>query len=1493
MKILKYIFNITLWTILGLYIVFFLAFSIPAVQEYAAQRVAGLLAGKLGTSVRIERLEYGLPGHLTLYHVDVRDQQGEPMLQARRLSVHIDLLPLFDGKVSISTAQLFGMQSTLYRERADSPTNFQFVLDSLASRDTTGSAPLDLRINSLIVRRSSIRYDQRDAAETPQQLNPSHLHVTDFSTHLILKVLTEDSLNLNVKRLSCKEKSGLQLNRLSFRFEGGRSCCKLEDFLLRLPGTDFQLGDIRATYRFRGDHFVTPSLAYSGSIKSSTVTLSDLSCLLPSLETFNSTLSLSSTFHGQGETLDVPALSVSSTTGDIGIDLGGHVNALRQSNPSWWVDIHDLALSAKTVDFISTNLQGMRVEVPEPVVRLGNIHLTGTASGRGLSEIATRSQLSSDAGNVSLEFSMDGQRAFSGSIDTQGFDLQRFLDDAGFGMLAARVAFNGAWPASGLAEVHADGQLQQLDYNGYSYHNIDVKGLYSPSDIHGMLSIDDPNIGFSVEGAVSQVGAARQVKLTAAVHDLSPKAIHLTDKWDDARFSATLHADFSGTSPNDAVGYIDIGDLTLASPSQHYQLQRLHIASGFEHGIHYASMDSDFGDAAIRGEFDYQTLVQSITNFVAERLPTLSGLPRMNASTHNNFTVNANIRKSDWIEHLLQVPLHLTEPVRLQGMVSDGNDQIVVECLAPSFSYRDGCYAKGRLSILSPLHTLQYEVSADKVDADGGALSLQAMGSVYDNQLTATLLWDNHAEASMSGNVTAKATFGHFPDGHQVTHVDIASSHMNINNSQWTIAPCRITYHKEHVDVSGFAIRHGEQFLTLDGTASANSSDSIAVRLRDIDIEYVLDLVGFDAVDFNGLATGSGSVRQVFGNLEADARLSVSGFQFEHGRMGTLSADVVWNKEAEQIDIHATCDDGPDAMTYVDGYVSPKRDYIDLGIRAAGTHLDFAHSFTQSFMSSVEGHVEGAVRLAGPLDAINLTGDLVLNGRMHVSTLGCDYELRDDSLHLTHNEITFVSCPVYDAYGKQGIVTGGIHHEDLTKLTFDIYVDAQELLAYDFRDFGQDTFYGTVFANGTIGIHGREGSVAIEADVTPLANSVFVYNAAATEVSGEQEYIEWGHGTEPRSATAADSEAQGLATVADNEAAGMSSPSPREGMRWAPRSDLTLRLKINTTPAASIRLLMDPRTNDYITLRGTGDLQATYYNKGGFTMNGTYRVAEGTYGITIQDIIKKNFVFREGGTITFGGDPYDATLNLQAQHTVNGVSLSDLNVGRSFANTVRVNCLMNITGQPRQPIVDFDLEMPNVNSDEQQMVRSIINGEEEMNQQVVYLLAVGRFYPQGANNATEASEGGQSKTSLAMQSLLSGTLSGQINNVLNSVIKSNNWNFGANISTGDEGWNNAEYEGIITGRLLNNRLLINGQFGYRDNATTANPSFIGDFDIRYLLMPNGNLALKVYNQTNDRYFTRSSLNTQGIGLIMKKDFNGLRDLFGSKQRNKKRKKRSR
>ena len=207
---------------------------------------------------------------------------------------------------------------------------------------------------------------------------------------------------------------------------------------------------------------------------------------------------------------------------------------------------------------------------------------------------------------------------------------------------------------------------------------------------------------------------------------------------------------------------------------------------------------------------------------------------------------------------------------------------------------------------------------------------------------------------------------------------------------------------------------------------------------------------------------------------------------------------------------------------------------------------------------------------------------------------------------------------------------------------------------------------------------------------------------------------------------------------------------------------------------------------------------------------------------------------------------------------------------------MRVNCLLNVDGKVGAPQVSFDLDLPTVNEDEKQMVRNIISTEEDMNMQIIYLLSVGRFYTYDYGNTATASS--QSQSSVAMKSFLSNTLTGQLNNIISNAIGSSNWSFGTNLSTGSVGWSDMEVEGLLSGRLLNNRLLINGNFGYRDRSTYST-GFVGDFDIQWLLTPAGSVSLKAYSETNDRYFTKSTLTTQGIGLILKRDFTRFSDLF--------------
>lgn len=907
-----------------------------------------------------------------------------------------------------------------------------------------------------------------------------------------------------------------------------------------------------------------------------------------------------------------------------------------------------------------------------------------------------------------------------------------------------------------------------------------------------------------------------------------------------------------------------------------YSLDNISISANNKGKEGHLDIEAPFVSLYARGQYDLTTIYGSIMRLVADKLPTIPGISKHAAKGYNDFTLQANITSAEVLQRMFGLPLSLNLPIHINGNISDAEKNVNLYINAPNFSWDGSAFHDANIELNTIGDSLRMEARISQGLPYEKAPVYRLRAAAADNNLSTLLYYANQSsKLPITGKIDARTQFFTSDNGATGVHVTVNPSEIMLGEKKWLLNPADIIFRKNELTVDMLNFSHGDQHIIINGKATPQATDSIVADLKDVDVAYILNLVNFHSVDFAGKASGKAVVKSIFQTPEAYANLDVKDFVFENGPLGTLHAKAAYDNQEGQINIDATAEDGPEHLTVINGYVSPKRNYIDLGIEAHNTSLKFMENFCGSFLNNVEAWCKGKLNVVGDLKNINLVGDVVAHGRMHMKQLGTDYTFNHLRAHAIPDDIQFEGDSIYDSHynGKHShfaLIRGGIHHKHLTRLSYDLDIDANNFLGFDTHEFGDDTFYGTVFATGTVGIHGKSGETIIDIDATPEPHSIFVYNVASPDAISAGSFIHWNDATpyiyRPYSPD--------------------SDKDKKKDSSSDFSSDMRINFLVNTNPNLTLKLMMDDQTGDYITLNGNGVIRANYYNKGGLDMFGNYVVDHGQYKLTIQNIIKKDFDFQPGGTIAFGGDPYNAPLNLQAKYTVNGVPLSDLSIGRSFSsNNIRVDCLMDITGTPGAPKVDFSMDLPTVNSDAKQMIYSVINSQEEMNQQVLYLLGIGRFYTQTKNNQTSEDASQQSQTSLAMQSLLSGTISQQINNVLSSFVNSSNWNFGANISTGDEGFNNAEYEGILSGRLLNNRLLFNGQFGYRDNAN-ATQSFIGDFDLRYLIFPNGNLSIHVYNQTNDRYFTRNSLNTQGVGLIMKKDFFNLRDLLGIKKKSK-------
>lgn len=325
-----------------------------------------------------------------------------------------------------------------------------------------------------------------------------------------------------------------------------------------------------------------------------------------------------------------------------------------------------------------------------------------------------------------------------------------------------------------------------------------------------------------------------------------------------------------------------------------------------------------------------------------------------------------------------------------------------------------------------------------------------------------------------------------------------------------------------------------------------------------------------------------------------------------------------------------------------------------------------------------------------------------------------------------------------------------------------------------------------------------------------------------------------------------------------------------------------INLQADVTPDAQLTLVMDPVGGDRIRAYGTGNLRLEYLSSDDdFKMFGTYTLDRGDYNFTLQDIILKEFTIKQGSSIAFHGDPLAASLDIEAVYAVNA-NLSDLD--ESFSEdrelnrtNVPVHALLKVSGDMRQPDINFDLEFPTLSSDTYRKVRSIVSTDDMMNRQILYLIALNRFYtPDYMASTTKGSE---------LVSVASSTISSQLSSILGQL--SDNWSIAPNVRSDKGDFSDVEVDVALSSHLLNNRLLLNGNLGYRDKSLNNN-SFIGDFDIEYLLNSSGNIRLKAYNRYNDQnLYVKTALTTQGVGIVFKRDFDNIFSFLKGFKRKKK------
>ena len=824
------------------------------------------------------------------------------------------------------------------------------------------------------------------------------------------------------------------------------------------------------------------------------------------------------------------------------------------------------------------------------------------------------------------------------------------------------------------------------------------------------------------------------------------------------------------------------------------------------------------------------------------------------------------INPDTMISRFFRLPVEVIYPLQIEAIADNRDNTAVLMLNAPYLKQKDKLIEETTLTArIDGNDSTCYMGFSSLIPTKDGQMDLSIKANGVNNLIDTDIHWRIDRKSDFHGDISLASIFSRNEENQLLTDIRIKPGTLVFNDSVWNVTQADINVKPGEILVSNLGATRSGQVLAISGVAAADSLSRIEVALDHIDLDYVFETLALsDAVKFGGIASG-----RIFGEalLSKDPilytpRLLVENMSYNNCNFGTGDIHSWWDNNTKTITIGAELKQLNGKYSKVSGIIKPMSEELDFTFTADDAPADFMLPFMSAFTSSVTGAVSGEARLYGTFKDLDLSGDIYAkNLKMKLDFTNTTYTV-SDSVHITPGVITFNDVILTDRDGNQAKLSGEVTHRYFHDPSFKFNItEANNMLVYNVGEHDtEDPWYGRIYGTGSATVTGVPGKIDIGVKMRTAPKSTFTFVLSDAEQSVEYDFI----------------------TLRDRDRAKKDSiealdPTPlivkqlRQRIKQQEDGAPTvyaMEFVVDITPEATLNLIMDPIGGDKITAHGSGHLRMNYASDGELEMYGEYTLNKGSYNFTLQDIIIKDFTILEGSKITFLGDPYAAQLNIHASYSLNA-NLSDLDESfledRELTRTnVKVNAIMIVTGDMRQPDIKFDLEFPTLTADTYRKVRSIISTDEMMSRQIIYLLALNRFYTPEYMATTHGNE---------LVSVASSTLSSRLGSMLGQL--SDNWSIAPTIRSDRGDFSDVEVDVALSSQLLDNRLLFNGNLGYRDKSLNNN-SFIGDFDIRYLLNRAGTIQLKAYNRYNDQnYYLKSALTTQGIGVVFKRDFDNI------------------
>jgi hypothetical protein len=1473
---IKY-FIIVIGTVIFLPTVLYLLLQTSSVQTFLVKRISKHFSNEIKSTISIGSVEYKFFNKLSFQRILIKDKNNDTLLYTSAITAGIKRLDFENQSFRFGTVILIKPVIGLITD-STGQMNLTWLLSQLkAGGDTTKKTSPNFSIDRVDIAGGRFSLINRNGVKSKSKIDPNNLNLSEINGRIENLRILNDSTSFVVSDLKFRESSGFIMEKMNSSVRLAKQSINLTSTYINSGNSELNISRFGLT----GDSVnsfknFTEKVKLDLLLDKSKISTTELGYFIPAADSLNETVSISGRIMGTVSELRGRNIKLSYrdfTTLDCDFDFSG---LPKIENAYLYVGVNSLKTDAR--DLGQIRLRKGLIVVPDAIKKLGNISFNGSFNGF-TTDFVTYGEIRTSKGNIRTDISLRPEKGnryrVKGLLTGNNISLGELSGKPELlGNITLHTNVDGYAYSFKKFEANLTGKVDSLEFYNYVYRNISLNGFFTEKTWDGSINIVDKNINLDLLGLLDFKNKLPQFDFTLNVSNANLHKLNI-DKLDStSTISMLLTSNFKGNSIDNLDGEIKLINSNFIKYNNSLIINNLSIRTHKENDNPVLSLRTDFIDADIKGYYNFATLTDLVKSTLNRLMPSQFHFNIIqNDFKKNNFTFNINFKNTDKINNFFRTGILISDKSYVKGAIH-ADSAINISGKADLVTIKKNV-----------LNDLEFETkvsgSALRLDLKSTSVTLIGQSELKDfsigmntkpDNFIFQVNWDNKEKVLNSGNIIAHGAVAKNSGGKRNTilHVDIDSSHVYSDGNLWKLSNSSVLLDSTSINIRDLSVKSKDRYYLVQGTVSENPADTLYLEFKGIDIAPLNILLkkksndpNIVPFDFQGLISGKILLSNVYKNLLLAGNINVANFSALGTKLGNIEINSVLNNTKKIVEITATNNLNSVKMFDISGWYNPATKNIDLTARTIKLPVTFLNPLLKAFASDISGFATGKLNFSGRTDDFYFQGsEYVENASLKISYLQTKYSM-NDSIRFDKEGIKFNNVKITDVRGNGAILSGFVNHKNfhdyITDLTITINSSSFQALNTLSRD--NPLFYGTAYASGVARIKSDPNLLSFDVSAKTGKNTKLSIPLSKGLSVSEYSYISF------------------VDTIKKKKI--IADPSKVNSVKQIP---MELNMNLEVTPDAEVQIIFDSKVGDVMKGHGSSEnLNVNLNKKGDFTMSGDYIIEDGEYMFTFSNFFNKPFSVESGGKIMFNGNLKDAEIDLKASYLNLKTTLSTI-LGSSepkYNERIRVQPQLNLSGKLFNPIVVFDIYLPDADETTRALLRNYISSEEEMTKQVFSLLLMNSFISQGnTNNVSNTIPSGSSAISATTFEMVSNQISNWLSQISKTV------DIGLNIRPGYNAVSPQEAQLALSTQILNDKVVLNGNFDVRGAGASMYSNtnqLTGDFDAELKLTER--FRFKVfsrYNETNAG--TGLSPYTQGLGVFYKQDFNKFSDLFRKKKK---------